>query len=222
MNDDLRQQQVARINIYALISRLTMSEVDEGLLTSIEEDENMLSFFPTYKDWDIRKEYNRKELIERELNVDFTNLFLLHLTPYESFYIRKDQMMETGGDNPVQALFNDFDFRVELDKARVMSADHIGVELEFMFKLADAEMKALEDENYETAAEIAKIEYDFLNDHLLKWATMYLINVKSESATAFYYDLADFTLEFIMSDFEYLTYLKNNNYDYKLLGDNNE
>jgi len=218
MNNDLREQQTARINIYALTSRLTMGEVDEGLLKSIEDDENMLSFFPTYKSWNKRKEYDRKELIERYLNVDFTNLFLLHLVPYESFYMREDQMMETGGDNPVQALFNEFDFRVELDKARVMGADHIGVELEFMYKLADAQMKALEDENYETAAQIAEMEYNFLKEHLLEWSTMYLLNVKSEAGTAFYFDLADVTLEFILSDFEYLTSLKNSNYDYAKVG----
>ena len=218
MNNDLKEQQTARINIYALISRLTMSEVDEGLLKSIEEDENMLSFFPTYKNWKKRKEYDRKELIEQYLNVDFTNLFLLHLVPYESFYMREDQMMETGGDNPVQALFNEFEFRVELDKARVMGADHIGIELEFMYKLTDAQMKALEDENYEVAAQIAKIEYDFLKEHLLEWSTMYLLNVKSEAGTAFYFDLADLTLEFILSDFEYLTTLKSNDYNYEELG----
>ena len=60
MNDDLKQQQVARINLYALISRLTMSEVDEGLLTSIEEDENMLSFFQH-----IKAGINEKNMIEK-------------------------------------------------------------------------------------------------------------------------------------------------------------
>lgn len=215
MNDALTQQQTARINLYALTSRLTMNEVDEALLKSIEEDENMLSFFPTYATWEKRKKLSRKDLIERYLNVDFTNLFLLHLIPYESFYLREDQMMETGGENPVQQLFNDYDFRVELDKARVMSADHIGVELEFMFKLAEAEMKALEEGDTEAAAEIAKLEYDFLKEHLVEWAPMYLINVKNEAGTAFYFDLADVTLEFILSDFEYLTELKNRGYDYQ-------
>jgi len=219
MNNDLKQEQTARVNIYALISRLTMNEVDDGLLKSIEEDENMLSFFPTYKDWGKRKKFDRKELIEQYLNVDFTNLFLLHLIPYESFYMREDQMMETGGDNSVQTLFNDFDFRVELDKARVMSADHIGVELEFMYKLADAQTKALEDKEYETAAELADIQYYFLEEHLIEWAPMYLINVKSEAGTAFYFDLADFALEFILSDFQYLSDLKENGYKFDTEGE---
>ena len=214
MNNDLKQEQIARINIYALISRITMSEIDEGLLKSIEDDENMLSFFPTFKDWQKREELSSKDLIEKYLNVDFTNLFLLHLIPYESFYTREDQMMETGGDNPVQAIFNAFEFKVQLDKARVMAADHIGVELEFMYELCKAELKALEANDLEMAKQLSQLQYGFMKDHLLEWAPMYLLNVKSEAGTAFYFDAADLALEFIMSDFEYLTQLKNSGYNY--------
>ncbi|MBA1438532.1 MAG: molecular chaperone TorD family protein [Epsilonproteobacteria bacterium] len=216
MNNELMQQQTARINIYALLSRLTMSEVDEGLLKSIEEDENMLSFFPTYEKWEKKEHFSRKDLIERYLNVDFTNLFLLHLIPYESFYTREDQMMETGGDNPVQAIFNAFEFKVELDKARVMASDHIGIELEFMYELCKAELKALEDGNVEIAKQLAQLQYGFMKDHIVEWAPMFLINVKNEAGTAFYFDLADFVLEFILSDFEYLSELKNGGYNYQV------
>jgi len=219
MQDNLLTQQSARVNIYALISRILMNEVDEKLLELIMGDENILSFFPEFQKWDKRKGMSNKDLIEQYLNVDFTNLFLLHLIPYESFYRREDQQMETGGDNPVQTLYNSFDFRVELDEARVMSGDHIGVELEFMFKLCEAEYKALADGAYEVAAEIAEIEYNFLKNHLLEWAPMFLLNMKSEAGTALYYDAADLALEFILSDFEYLSELKENGYSYeKLLG----
>jgi TorA maturation chaperone TorD len=205
MQEDLKQQQLSRINIYALISRVLMGEVDEELLELILSDKNILSFFPAFEKWEKRKNMSNKELIEKELNVDFTNLFLLHLIPYESFYMRDDQQMETGGDNPVQKLYNEYGFTIELDKARVMAADHIGVELEFMHTLCDAQMQALEDDEGEIALEIAQIEYDFLKEHLLEWAPMFLLNVKSEAGTAFYFDVADLALEFLLSDFEYLS-----------------
>jgi len=214
MNDDLKEQQIARINIYALLSRLTMNEVDEKLLKSIEEDKNILSFFPTYDKWKKRDEYDRKELIEKYLNVDFTNLFLLHLIPYESFYTREDQMMETGGDNPVQAIFNAFEFNVALDKARVMSADHVAIELEFMYELCRAELKALEDNDMVMAKQLSQLQYGFMQDHIVEWAPIYLLNVKNEAGTAFYFDLADFAIEFILSDFEYLNELKESEYKY--------
>jgi TorA maturation chaperone TorD len=129
------------------------------------------------------------------------------MTPYESFYRREDQMMETAGDNKVLQLFNEHDFRVNLAKARTVSADHIGIELEFMYKLCDSELKALKDNELETAGAIAKIGQDFLKDHLLEWAPMYLLNMKSEAGTALYFDIAEFALEFMMSDYEYLSQL---------------
>jgi len=208
MQEAILNEALSRLNIYALISRVLMNEVDEELLKLIEEDKNILAFFPNFQKWERRQSMERKDLIEKYLNVDFTNLFLLHLVPYESFYMREDQMMETGGENPVQQLYNEFDFRVELDTARVMAGDHIGVELEFMFKLCEAEYKALQDGALDVAKQIADIEYDFLKEHLVEWAPMFLLNVKSEAGTPFYFDAADLALEFILSDFESLTQRK--------------
>jgi TorA maturation chaperone TorD len=142
---DILTNQEARINLYALLSRLLINEVDEELLKTIENDENIMEFFPSYKKWDRRRDMSKKDLIEQYLNVDFTNLFLLHMTPYESFYQREDQMMETAGENPVLQLFNEHDFRVDLGKARAVSVDHIGIEFEFMYMLCDAQKKALLD-----------------------------------------------------------------------------
>ena len=204
---DILTNQEARVNIYALLSRLLMSEVDEELLKTIENDENIMAFFPSYAKWERREQFSHKDLIEQYLNADFTNLFLLHMTPYESFYRREDQMMETAGDNPVLQLFNEHDFRVNLAKARTVSADHIGIELEFMYKLCDSALKALKDNELETACAIAKIGQDFLKDHLLEWAPMFLLNMKSEAGTALYFDIAEFALEFMMSDYEYLAEL---------------
>lgn len=205
MIDSIIEEQRARINFYALLSRLIMSEVDTALLETIENDENMLSFFPNYKDWPLRQECTHEQLINEHLNVDYTALFLLHLIPYESFYTREDQMMETGGENPVQVIYNTYDFRVELDKARVLSSDHLAIELEFMFKLCEAQMKAFEEDDLDGAAQIAKIEHAFLKEHIVAWAVMYLMNVKSECNTPFYFDVADVTIEFILSDFQALS-----------------
>jgi TorA maturation chaperone TorD len=203
---DLMKQEIEnRIAIYALISRLMLVEVDETFLENIESDERLLSFFPNYRDWAKRKELSRKELIEQYYNVDFTNLFLMHLVPYESFYTRDDQMIESGGDNPVIELYNELDFRVELDTARVVSADHIGVELEFMYMLCTALKKALEADDKDGVCELLQVQRAFLKEHLLEWAPLFLINAKRESRTPLYHDGAELALEFLLSDFEYVT-----------------
>ncbi len=163
--EQMKQEIENRIALYALISRLMLVEVDVAFLEQIESDEDLLSFFPNYKNWEKRKEFSHEELVEEHYNVDFTNLFLMHLVPYESFYTRDDQMIESGGDNPVLELYNELDFRVELDIARVVSADHIGVELEFMYMLCTALKKALEAEDKDGICELLQVQRAFLKEH---------------------------------------------------------
>jgi len=194
-----------RVALYALISRLMITEVDEAFLKLIESNEEILDLFPNYKAWDKRKEFGNTILKERFLDVDYANLFLLHLVPYESFYTRDDQMIESGGDNPVLELYNALDFRVELDKARVVSPDHIGVELEFMYMLCEALEKAFDADDREGVIELLQVQQGFLKEHLLEWTPMFLINMKNESRTALYHDGAELALEFMLSDLEYLS-----------------
>ena len=201
----MKQEIENRISIYGLVSRLMLNEVDETFLNQIESDEDILSFFPNYRDWNKRKEVEVSELIERHYNVDFANLFIMHLVPYETFYMRDDQMVESGGDNPVLELYNALDFRVNLSGARVLSPDHIGVELEFMYMLCVALQKALDADDKEGICEVLQIQHGFLKDHLLEWAPMFLINAKRESRTPLYHDGAELTLEFLLSDFQYVT-----------------
>lgn len=199
----------SRINIYALLSRILLQELDSKLLQTIKDDENILDFFPTLKDWKELGEFDNKTLLEEHFNPDFVNLSVLHLIPYETFYTREDQMIETGGANPVTDIYSAYDFMVDYEAARAVSSDHIGVELEFMHHLANAELAALEDGNEEVVKEIRETQKEFLNKHLLQWAPMYLINMKYEARTPLYFDAADMALEFLLSDNEYLTEVLN-------------
>ncbi|WP_294955220.1 molecular chaperone TorD family protein [Sulfurovum sp.] len=203
--NSMKQELENRSALYALISRLMVTEVDEAFLEIIEKEEQFLSMFPNYKNWSKREKYTRKELVEQYYNVDYTSLFLMHLVPYESFYVRDDQMIDSGKGNPVIELYDALDFRVELEKARVVSGDHIGVELEFMYMLCNAQLKALEAEDKTGICELFQIQKGFMKDHLLEWAPMFLINAKRESRTPLYHDGAELALEFLLSDYEYIT-----------------
>ena len=196
---------IARSNIYALLSRILLQELDEPLLETLKNDTTVLEFFPHWEAWEPRKNLSNKEILEGYLNPDFVNLSILHLVPYETFYTRRDQMIETGGANPVTDIYSAYDFLVDYELARVVSADHIGVELEFMHHLCEAQKKALSENDNEAVEELKKVQHEFLNTHLLKWAPMYLINLKYEARTPLYYDAAEMALEFILSDNELLS-----------------
>jgi TorA maturation chaperone TorD len=203
--ETLKQELENRLFLYGLVSRLMLMEVDKAFLELVDSNEAILELFPNYNAWEKRANLSEEELVNQYLNVDYTNLFLMHLVPYESFYSREDQMVESGEGNPVQNLYSDFDFTVELDKARVVSADHIGIELEFMLMLCEATKKAYEADDKEGLCELFQVQRAFLKEHLLEWAPLFLINAKEESTTPLYHDGVELTLEFILSDFEYLT-----------------
>ncbi|WP_345986531.1 molecular chaperone TorD family protein [Sulfurimonas sp. HSL-1656] len=199
------EQTQARSNIYALLSRVLMQEADTELIDIINNDDAILEMMPNYKIWEARMTLQSSELIEKHLNPDFTNVSLLHLIPYETFYTREDQMIETGGANPVTDIYSAYDFMVDFEAARVVSADHIGVELEFMHHLCEAQIKAMNDNDGEAVDELMEVQRTFLEKHLVRWAPMYLLNMKHESRTPLYYDAADMTLEFLLSDYQYLS-----------------
>lgn len=195
----------ARANVYALISRILLQELDEAFVTTIKNDEAILDFFPSLKEWTPFTELSNSDLLNKHLNVDFTNISLLHLIPYETFYTRDDQMIETGGANPVTDIYNEYRFLVDYEIARVVSADHIGVEFEFMYHLIEGEKEALLAKDLESATSIKQAQHDFLNKHLLNWAPHYLISAKYESRTPLYHDACEMALELILADNETLT-----------------
>ncbi|MEA1917528.1 MAG: molecular chaperone TorD family protein [Campylobacterota bacterium] len=195
----------SRSNLYALLSRILLQELDLTTLNLIREDEKILDFLPTLRDWEELKNIDNQTLLNEYFNPDFSNLSLLHLIPYETFYTRDDQMVETGGANPVTDIYSAYDFMVDYEQARVVSSDHIGIEYEFMHHLCEAQIKAESDEDVEAVNELKEVEREFLNKHLLQWAPLYLINMQYEARTPLYYDAAEMALEFILSDNEYLT-----------------
>ena len=196
---------IARSNNYALLSRILLQELDSQILETLKNDPTILEFFPHWNDWEQRSTLSNEKLLEEYFNPDFTNLSILHLVPYETFYTRSDQMIETGGANPVTDIYSAYNFIVDYEVARVVSSDHIGIELEFMHHLCEAQKKALEEKDEEVVQELLRVQHQFLNNHLLKWAPMYLINMKYEARTPIYYDAAEMALEFILSDNEMLS-----------------
>jgi len=189
--------------LYALYSRIFMQEADEALLELVET-ENIKEFFPNLFEWKKYNTIDKKTLIIEHLNVDFTDLSLLHLIPYETFYTRDDGMIESGGDNEALQFYDRFEFVVEKDKARVLSPDHVAVEFEFIHKLIESEKKALESDDTKAADEFRDIQLEFIEKHLIPWAPLYFINVKNEAQTPLYHDSAMMALDFLLSDFEYL------------------
>jgi len=73
-----------------------------------------------------------------------------------------------------------------------------------MYMLCTAMKKALDADDKEGICELLEVQRAFLKEHLLEWTPLFLINAKKESRTPLYHDGAELTLEFLLSDFEYV------------------
>jgi len=189
---------------YTLISRLLIAEIDKETIEALQNDDTLRSLFVYSKEADDYLSNDAAKIAE-ELASHYVDLFLIKLVPYESFYTSADQMVNSGSENPVQIYYKKYGFDVELDKARVVSGDHIGVEFEFLMNLIKNEREAADEGEKEYAQTIRDIEKDFIKTHLLPFAMMFLPALLDASKTPFYKDVAEIALEFLLSDLEELS-----------------
>ncbi len=198
----------ARINMYGLLSRLLIEEIDFYTLEKIKENKDLLDLFPKTKEWELFWEKEPQKLIEEELNVDFTTIFILNAYPYESVFVNDEGYINPTITNPALIFYREHGYSIDLNETRALSPDHLAIEIEFMMTLAQEELNAIAKENEEEAKKLRKIQKEFLKEHLANWGTVYLLSARELAETPFYQDVCDLALEFILNDYEYLSELE--------------
>jgi TorA maturation chaperone TorD len=202
--DDKIQENQGRINMYAFISRLLIEEVDENLLEKIKNNPDLLELFPNTKEWQTFKTKSTKELIDEDLNVDYTTVFILNAYPYESVFMNDEGHINPTPTNPTLQFYLEHGYEIDLNKTRVLSPDHIAVELEFMITLIQEQLKAYSMNDQEGEKKALNLQKEFMENHILQWAPIYLMAARDMSETPFYYDVCQMALDFIMTDYEYI------------------
>jgi TorA maturation chaperone TorD len=202
--DDKIQENQGRINMYAFISRLLIEEVDENLLEKIKNNPDLLELFPNTKEWEGFKTKSTKELIDEDLNVDYTTVFILNAYPYESVFMNDEGHINPTPTNPTLQFYLEHGYEIDLNKTRVLSPDHIAVELEFMITLIQEQLKAYSMNDQEGEKKALNLQKEFMENHILQWAPIYLMAARDMSETPFYYDVCQMALDFIMTDYEYI------------------
>ncbi|ACN99579.1 molecular chaperone [Sulfurihydrogenibium azorense] len=203
MDEKITENQ-ARINMYAFLSRLLVEEVDEELLDKIKYTPELLDLFPNTKDWEVFKTKTTKQLIDEDLNVDYTTVFILNAYPYQSVFMNDEGHINPTPTNPTLQFYLENGYEIDLNKTRVLSPDHIAIELEFMITLIKEQLTAYSINNEEEEKKYLQLQKRFMEEHLLQWAPIYLLAARDMAETPFYYDVCQTTLEFIMSDYEYI------------------
>ncbi|EJF06357.1 putative component of anaerobic dehydrogenase [Thiovulum sp. ES] len=177
-----------RVLIYAFLSRVFSDVLDKQAVFELSQNSGLLDLIGVESsEW---FKFGDLEKIEEELNIDFSSMFLLHTQPIESFVLDSKQEALVGLQNPVMAFYFQNGFEINMNQTEIISPDHLGIEFGFMQSVV------FRDE--------VEAQKGFLREHLLKWVVPYLLGMKSMATTPFYRELFDFTIEFLLSDYEQL------------------
>jgi len=178
----------AKAFVYAFLSRCYQKELDTEAIKDLKKNKELLeSIGNDSLEWFLKNDISK---IEEELNVDFNSAFVINSQPVETLVEDSKGEILVGLQNPVMQFYFMNGYEIDMNKTDILAPDHLSIELGFMQNLV------LKNEE--------KIAFDFLKNHLLKWVPPYLIGIKSLVETPFYKDLADFTIEFLFSEYESL------------------
>jgi len=189
----------ARQQLYAFFSRLFVKEVDDAF-ARVLRGELGEALLPGFLGSDEPSWLDRPEARQANFDADFAHLTLVNLAPHESFFRRADALVESGAKNPVVGFMQKYGFEADLEAARTVAPDHLGIELELLSVLCGKEAEAQAGGDAAYAARIRGIQLELLREHLLTWAPVYLLAAQRNARTALYREGAEAALEFLLTD----------------------
>ncbi|OIQ11472.1 TorD/DmsD family molecular chaperone [Neomoorella thermoacetica] len=143
----------------------------------------------------------RGEELER-LRWDYTRMFVgpyqLPAPPWESAYLNDERLLFQEETLAVRRIYLRYGFIPR--NYHQEADDHLGMELEFMFRLSEMVAGKVAVRDTVGAEAILKDQEVFMADHLLKWVPRFAGDVMHSSATDFYQGMASLLKGFIYLD----------------------
>ena len=191
-----------RSNVYGLFSLIYSHELTEEHIDKIRDPAFLKILSELGLELDKVFTDKPKEELLLDLQVEYARLFLgpgKHILSYESAHCKDDTGSLWGKATPRVKRFIEatgLGFR----KGYGGIPDHIGIELEFMQRLAQEEALAWEKKDHDLAIRCLEVEKRFMNEHLNKWVPRFCDKVAKESKNSFYKQMAKLTKKFIRFD----------------------
>ena len=140
----------------------------------------------------------------QEVLVDYTRLFMGPpaplARPYGSVWLSGEARVMDESTLALEALYREAGFEVAEDLRE--PADHIAVELEFLYLLTFKCNESRSQRNDEAATAWDGLRQTFLREHLGAWAIRFTDAVKAHAGTRFYRELGELTAQFVTRERE--------------------
>ncbi|BCD68900.1 molecular chaperone [Nitratiruptor sp. YY09-18] len=178
----------ARAFVYAFLSRVFSKELGKKEIEDLKNNPELLVTIGN--DTLDYFQNSDTQTIQDELNIDYSSLFLVNSQPVESLVVDSTGEILVGLQNPVMFFYFENGYEIDMNQTEILAPDHLAIEFGFMQNLA-----------YRNEDKIAK---KFLQQHILAWVPPYLVAIQDVAQTPFYKDICDFTIDYLLSDYEML------------------
>ena len=203
-----------RSNMYSLLSRAFIREVDKPFLSLLKDETNAQSFrdggFNLFGDFIDKQD----DHILDALAVEYASLFLVatgkRLSVYESVQLPMEGQLNGVATSKTLAFYKSAGF--DFPKESNILPDHFAVELEFMSHLCKKEAEAIEKKDEHVAERARTLQAAFMNTHLGQWYEKFMNNLEKNTQNSFYSGMSLLAKEFLDSETEALAIEKTGAY----------
>ncbi len=183
--DELAAAMRARADTYRLLSSVLLHELTDGQIARLRDvDASGLARGPVADGFAAIHRYLRRAGADprTDLAVDYARVFLsagvydgMTAEPYESAFTSEDHLLYQEARDQVMRIYRENGFAV--DPSLHMPEDHLGVELEFLARMASRTADAVDgapgadgDADPDAqAARLAAVQAEFIERHVLNW-----------------------------------------------------
>ena len=196
-----------RSRMYSLLARVYRSEPDAALIAMLKAPLVTEAFTGMGAEFEPGFFDQSEDVLMEELAVEYARLFLgpgPHVSPHESLHheLPSGKWGQLWGDSTVEVKNFIEDTGLTVESELNLLPDHISVELEFMYLIANREAEAREEGDNEAAALCIKMENEFLERHLASWVPAFCDKVIATAENSFYRVMAELTKRFLEFEME--------------------
>jgi len=205
----------ARVFAYDLLRRIFLQEPAQDFLVKLSQNELVLAFPFQEENEDIvqgvqklaayLKACSAEGLAQAEyekLHWEYTRLFIgpheVAAPPWESVYLNKDKLLFQQETRLVRLAYLKYAFLPLLYQQE--ADDHIGLECDFMYQLANLAYEKAEANDSTALQEVIQDQAEFLTEHLLLWVPAFAEKVTAHADTVFYQGAVQVLSGFLVVD----------------------
>ncbi len=217
MRGNLMKLMEQRADLYRLLARLYVLEVDKELLVSMKN----MTFPADVSDVDLKDGYallsaylDGVNLLDEgsiaaaitELEVEYARIFLAAgvaqgrvAFPYESVYTSKKHLLVQESCDDMTMLYAAKGLKARPDMYRIPD-DHAGLEFEYMQRLCQRAATALATDDEADFEATCKEQKDFFEAHLKGWVSLFGEDIRKHAQTDFFRGVGRITRGFMSAE----------------------